>query len=79
MMDYFICAKSVSVIYQKRATVISKHEKTCEARELYIAFECFDILGKHERKFLISLLIRIDYSSAQEPTYINAQRNDKCK
>ena len=39
-------------------TVISKHESAYEARgakarELYIAFECFDIMGKHERKFLI--------------------------
>ena len=39
-------------------TMISKHEKAYEARgakprELYIAFECFDIMGKHERKFLI--------------------------
>ena len=33
-------------------TMISKHEKAYEARgakpqELYIAFECFDIIGKH--------------------------------
>ena len=39
-------------------TMVSKHEKAYEARgakprELYIAFECFDIICKHERKFLI--------------------------
>ena len=61
--------------------MISKHEKAYEARggggggsakprELYMAFEYFDIMGKHERKFLILLLIRINYSSAQEPIYI---------
>ena len=38
--------------------MISKHEKAYEAREgkpreLYIAFECFDVMDKHERKFLI--------------------------
>ena len=45
-------------------TMISKHEKAYEEargakpRELYnyIAFECFDITGKHERKFLILCL-----------------------
>ena len=50
------------MLYIKNAreclTMISKHEKAYEARgakprELYIAFECFDIMGKHERKFLI--------------------------
>ena len=64
--------------------MISKHEKAYEARgamsrELYIAFECFDIVVKHSRAFLIQLLIRVGYSSAEEPTYINAQRNDNCK
>ena len=39
-------------------TMISKHEKEYEARgakalELYIAFECFEIMDKHERKLLI--------------------------
>ena len=39
-------------------TMISEHEKAYKAREaklreLYIAFEWFDIMGKHERKFLI--------------------------
>ena len=39
-------------------TMISKHEKAYEAqaakpRELSIAFECFDIMVKHERKFFI--------------------------
>ena len=64
--------------------MILKHEKAYEARgvkppELYIAFKCFVIMGKHERNLLIWLLMLIDYSSAQEPTYINAQRNDNCK
>ena len=84
---------TTSWIYQKKLyiqnaqecfTMISKHEKASEARgavprELYIAFERFDIMDKHERKFLIRLLIRTDYSSAQELTYINAPRNDNCK
>ena len=65
-------------------TIMPKHEKAYEARgakprELFIAFQCFDIMVKHERKFLIRLLLLIDYSSAQEPTYINAQRNGNCK
>ena len=76
------------MLYIKNAreclAMISKHEKAYEARgakpgELFIAFECFDIMVKHERKFLIWFLILIDYSSAQEPTYINAQRNGNCK
>ena len=38
-------------------TMISKHERAYEAREakpreLYMTFKCFDIMGKHERKFL---------------------------
>ena len=50
------------MLYIKNAreclTMISKHEKAYEARgvkprELFIAFECFDIMVKHERKFLI--------------------------
>ena len=53
--------KIVQVIYQKLReclTMISKHDKAYEAqreklRELYIVFECFDIMGKHEDKFLI--------------------------
>ena len=50
--------------------MISKHERAYEARgakprELFIAFECFDIMVKHERTFLIRLLILIDYSSAE--------------
>ena len=37
-------------------TMISKHEKAYEARgarprELFITFECFDIMVKHERRF----------------------------
>ena len=70
---------------QECLTMISKREKAYEGRgakprELCIAFEYFDIMGKHERKFLIWLLISIDYTSAQsEPTYINAQRNDNFK
>ena len=64
--------------------MISKHKKAYEdrgakPRELFVAFECFDVMVKHEGKFLISLLILIDYSSAQEPTDINAQRNGNCK
>ena len=61
--------------------MISKLEMAYEVRraKLYIAFECFDIMVKHSRSFLIWLLILIHYSSAQEPTYINAQRNGNCK
>ena len=38
--------------------MISKHEKAYEAlgaksRKLFIVFEWFDIMGKHECKFLI--------------------------
>ena len=65
-------------------TMISKHERAYEARgakprELCIVFECFDIMVQHESKFLMWLLILIDYSSVQEPTYINAQRIGNCK
>ena len=66
-MDVVILIKEffqtqIYMLYIKNAreclTMISKHEKAYEARgakprELYIAFECFDIMGKHERKFLI--------------------------
>ena len=50
------------MLYTKNAreclTMLLKHERAYEARgekprELYIAFECFDSMGKHERKFLI--------------------------
>ena len=51
----------VEVIYQKRARVFDHDIKAWKAyeareakpRELFIAFECFDIMVKHERKFLI--------------------------
>ena len=36
-------------------------------------------MGKHERKFFIGLLMLVDYSSAQEPTYIDTRRNGNYK
>ena len=54
--------KLIPALYIKNAreclAMISKHEKAYEARrakprELFIAFECFDIMVKHERDFLI--------------------------
>ena len=58
-----------------------RQQKRCQPTnfELLKAFECFDIMGKHEGKFLIWLVMLIDYSSAQEPTYINTQWNGNCK
>ena len=76
--------KIVQVIYQKSReclTMISKHEKAYEAqgakpRELYIVFECFHIMGKHEHKYLIYILTLINYSRINS---INAQSDENSK